>query len=143
MGWFDSFKDKMGTIAVSGAGGEWAAQAMACMVFADGEAEAPEIESARVACSSNPVITNSIGPQKAEALFNQAVAAIQTVPSAMLPSYEAKLATLAKKVTKEDDKNFALATVIAVAMADGELEDAERSMLARFKDQLGASIDVP
>lgn len=143
MGWFDDFKSKISKITVSSAGGEWAAIAMACMVFADGEAEDQEIQAASEACSANPVITNSIGASRATALFTQTVNAIKTVPSAMLPSYESKLAELGKSVNKQEDKNFAYATVIQVAMADGELEAAEVAMLKRFKDYIGANIEVP
>lgn len=143
MGWFDNFKTKMKTITVSSAGGEWAAMAMACMVFADGQAEEPEIASAKTSCTTNPVIVNSIGAKKAEQIFDSTAAAIRTVPAAMLPTYEAKLANMAQQVKNPDDKNFALATVLAVAMADGEIEKPEYEMLMRFKAALGASIDVP
>lgn len=143
MGWFDDFKKKVQQQFVSKAGGEWAAMAMACMLFADGEAEQGEVEAAKRSCSSNPVIVQSIGAKRAEEIFGETVVAIETMPAAMLPSYEQKLAELAKSVTKVEDKNFALATVIGVAMGDGELEPAEHAMLVRFKDSLGATIDVP
>jgi hypothetical protein len=40
-------------------------------------------------------------------------------------------------------QNFALAGVIAVASADGEVERPEYELLVRFKAILGATLDLP
>lgn len=143
MGWFDDFKAKLSSITVSPAGGEWAAVAMACMVFADGEASQSEIESALNSCTNNPVILSSIGEKKAQDVFNSTIDVLKVVPQTMLASYEDKLQTLGKVIKKQDDKNFAYATVLAVALADGELTNAEREMLVRFKTYIQANVLIP
>jgi uncharacterized tellurite resistance protein B-like protein len=143
MGFFSSLKDKLNSVVVGTAAGEWAVTAMAVMVFADGDAEASEMEKAKVVATTNPVVKNSIGSARGEALFNDTVEAIKVAPSAMLQTYLTKLDALAKKISSQDDKNFALASVIAVATADGDVERPEYELLVRFKDLLGATIDVP
>ncbi|MDF1661853.1 MAG: tellurite resistance TerB family protein, partial [Planctomycetota bacterium] len=143
MGWFDDFKAKLTSITVSPAGGEWAAVAMACMVFADGEASQSEIDSAMTSCTNNPVILSSIGENKAQRVFNGTIEVLKVVPQTMLASYEDKLQTLGKVIKKQEDKNFAYATVLAVALADGELTNAEQEMLVRFKSYIQANVDVP
>ena len=143
MGFFSSLKDKLNSVIVGPAAGEWAATAMAVMVFADGDAEPSEMEKAKVVATTNPVVKNSIGSARGEALFNETVEAIKVAPAAMLQTYLTKLDALAKKIGSQDDKNFALASVIAVATADGDVERPEYELLLRFKDLLGATIDVP
>jgi hypothetical protein len=93
--------------------------------------------------ATNPVIKKSLGSSRAEKLFNETVEAVSQIPEAMLPSYEIKLVELAAKVDEADEKNFALATVIAVAMGDRTLSDGEHMMLTRFRDMLGATIPLP
>jgi hypothetical protein len=136
MGLFDRSK-------MSKAAGEWAAQAMACVVFADGSASEPEIAAAQDQLATNPVLKESIGTKKATALFNQTIEAIRPVPSAMLHSYEGELAELAQKVKDVNDKNFALSTLIAVSMGDGTLSQTEYDMIMRFKESLGATVPIP
>jgi hypothetical protein len=131
-------RDKMSKSA-----GEWAAYAMGCMVFADGHANDAEIAAARGQVATNPVIRKSLGSQRAEKLFNETVEAVAQIPEAMLPSYETKLVELAAKVNEADEKNFALATVVAVAMGDRSLSAPEHAMLIRFRDMLGATIPLP
>lgn len=143
MGFFDSFKAKLNSIVVGTAAGEWAATAMAVMVFADGEVEAAEIEKAKLVATTNPVVKNSIGSERGAALFADTVQAIETAPAAMVQTYLTKLDVLARKIGSQDDKNFALAGVIAVATADGDVERPEYELLQRFKALLGATIDVP
>ena len=143
MGFFSSLKDKLNSVIVGTAAGEWAVTAMAVMVFADGDAEASEMEKAKVVATTNPVVKNSIGSERGEALFNDTVEAIKVAPAAMLQTYMTKLDALARKISSQDDKNFALASVIAVATADGDVERPEYELLVRFKDLLGATIDVP
>lgn len=143
MGWFSSLKDKLNSVVVGTAAGEWAVTAMAVMVFADGDAEAEEMEKAKVVATTNPVVKNSIGSARGEVLFNDTVEAIKVSPAAMIQTYLSKLDALAKKVSSQDDKNFALAAVIAVATADGDVEPKEHDLLNRFKALLGATIDVP
>jgi uncharacterized tellurite resistance protein B-like protein len=143
MGFFSSLKDKLNSVIVGTAAGEWAVTAMAVMVFADGDAEASEMEKAKVVATTNPVVKNSIGSDRGEALFNETVEAIKVAPAAMLQTYLTKLDALARKISSQDDKNFALASVIAVATADGDVERPEYELLIRFKDLLGATIDVP
>ena len=143
MGWFSSIKDKLSSIVVGTAAGEWAVTAMAVMVFADGDAEPEEMEKAKVVATTNPVVKNSIGSARGEVLFNDTVEAIKVSPAAMLQTYLTKLDTLAKKIGTQDDKNFALAAVIAVATADGDVEAPEHVLLERFKSLLGATIDIP
>lgn len=143
VGLFSSLKDKLNSVIVGSAAGEWAVTAMAVMVFADGDAEAAEMEKAKVVATTNPVVKNSIGSARGEALFNDTVEAIKVAPAAMLQTYLTKLDALAKKISSQDDKNFALASVIAVATADGDVEPAEQQLLHRFKDLLGATIDIP
>ncbi|MBA3545305.1 MAG: hypothetical protein H0T76_02365 [Nannocystis sp.] len=113
------------------------------MVFADGEVEAVEIEKAKVVATTNPVVKNSIGSERGGLLFAETVEAIGVAPSAMVQTYLTKLDVLARKVSTQDDKNFALAGVIAVATADGDVERPEYELLLRFKALLGATIDVP
>ncbi len=136
MSWFG--KSKMDDEA-----GQWAAMAMACMVFADGSAAEAEIAAARAQVQANPVLHESIGSGEAERLFKESTDAIKLIPSTMLPTYEVRLAGLAQKITEINSKNFALATVIAVAMGDGALTAAEHQMLTRFHKMLGASIPIP
>lgn len=143
MGFFDSIKAKLNSIVVGTAAGEWAATAMAVMVFADGEVEAAEIEKAKLVATTNPVVKNSIGSERGAALFADTVQAIKTAPAAMVQTYLTKLDVLARKIGSQDDKNFALAGVIAVATADGDVERPEYELLQRFKALLGATIDVP
>ena len=143
MGFFDSIKAKLNSIVVGTAAGEWAATAMAVMVFADGEVEAAEVEKAKVVATTNPVVKNSIGSERGAALFADTVQAIETAPAAMVQTYLTKLDVLARKISSQDDKNFALAGVIAVATADGDVERPEYELLLRFKALLGATIDVP
>lgn len=143
MGLFSSIKDKLSSIIVGNAAGEWAVTAMAVMVFADGDAEPAELEKAKVVATTNPVVKNSIGSARGETLFNETVEAIKVAPAAMLQTYLTKLDALAQKISSQDDKNFALASVIAVATADGDVEPPEHQLLLRFKDLLGATIDVP
>lgn len=143
MSWFKSFKKKLSQVVVGTAAGEWAVTAMACMVFADGEAEDEEIEKAKQVVKANPVIKNSIGEEKGAKLFNDAVEAIKIEPTSMLASYMQKCQDLASKVKKMEDKNFAIGTVIAIAAADGEVEPSEREMLIKFKAMLGATVDIP
>jgi len=142
MSWFNDFKEKLTQITVSPAGGEWAAIAMACMVFADGKATDCEIESAQSSCTNNPVIVNSIGQAKALKIFDSTTEVLKIVPQTMLESYEEKLQLLGKVVKKQQDKNYAFATVVAIALADGNLTDSEREMLLRFKDYIKANVDV-
>jgi hypothetical protein len=136
MGWFG--KSKMDDEA-----GQWAAMAMACMVFADGSAAEAEVVAARGQVQANPVLHESIGSAEAERLFKETVDAIKLIPATMLPTYEVRLAGLAQQITEINSKNFALATVIAVAMGDSSLTAAEHQMLMRFHKMLGASIPVP
>jgi hypothetical protein len=136
MSWFG--KSKMSNEA-----GQWSAMAMACMVFADGSAAEAEIVAARGQVQANPVLHESIGSQDAERLFKETVDAIKLIPATMLPTYEVRLAGLAQQISEINSKNFALATVIAVAMGDGSLTAAEHQMLMRFHKMLGASIPVP
>jgi tellurite resistance protein len=143
VGFFDSIKAKLNSIVVGTAAGEWAATAMAVMVFADGEVEAAEVEKAKVVATTNPVVKNSIGSERGAALFADTVQAIETAPAAMVQTYLTKLDVLARKISSQDDKNFALAGVIAVATADGDVERPEYELLLRFKALLGATIDVP
>lgn len=143
IGFFRSLKEKLNSVIVGTAAGEWAVTAMAVMVFADGEAEASEMEKAQVVATTNPVVKNSIGSARGEVLFNDTVEAIKVAPAAMLQTYLTKLESLASKISSQDDKNFALASVIAVATADGEVEQPEYQLLLRFRDLLGATIDVP
>lgn len=143
IGFFRSLKEKLNSVIVGTAAGEWAVTAMAVMVFADGEAEASEMEKAQVVATTNPVVKNSIGSARGEVLFNDTVEAIKVAPAAMLQTYLTKLEGLASKISSQDDKNFALASVIAVATADGEVEQPEYQLLLRFRDLLGATIDVP
>jgi tellurite resistance protein len=96
-----------------------------------------------VVATTNPVVKNSIGSARGEVLFNETVEAIKVAPSAMLQTYLTKLDVLARKVSSQDDKNFALAAVIAVATADGDVEPPEQQLLQRFKALLGATIDIP
>lgn len=143
MSWFKKIKQSIQNITIGAPAGEWAATAMACMVFVDGEAEASEIEAAKAVVASNPVIADSIGSKKGLALFEEAVRAIGTAPAAMLGSYMTRLQAQAAKVDKQEDRNFAMATVIAIATADGEIEPAEHAMLLRLKEIIGADVDIP
>lgn len=143
MGWFSSLKDKLNSVVVGTAAGEWAATAMAVMVFADGEVEAAELEKGKVIALTNPVVKNSIGPARAEQIFKETVESIKMEPATMVQTYLAKLDALGRKIGKQEDKNFALAGVIAVASADGEVERPEYELLVRFKAILGATIDLP
>lgn len=143
MGWFSSIKDKLNNIVVGTAAGEWAATAMAVMVFADGDVEDSELAKARTIALNNPVIRNSIGAARGEQIFKDAVEAIQMEPSSMVQTYLTKLDNLAGKIGKQEDKDFALAGVIAVAAADGEVERPEYELLVRFKAILRASVDLP
>ena len=61
----------------------------------------------------------------------------------MIQTYLTKLDALARKIGSQEDKNFALAGVIAVAAADGEVERPEYELLVRFKAILGATLDLP
>lgn len=141
------FLDRLGIFdraKVGGQAGEWAAKAMACMVFADGKGPGePEIAAMQVQVKSNRILRDSIGIKAAEALFHQTVEAIRTVPAVMLQTHEAELAQKAQGITDETEKNFALATVIAVAMGDGTVTHAEHQMLVRFRHMLGATIAIP
>lgn len=143
MGWFSSLKDKLNNAVVGTAAGEWAVTAMAVMVFADGDVEAAELEKAQVIALTNPVVKNSIGSARGEQIFKEAIETIKMEPRSMLQTYLTKLDALARKISKQEDKNFALAGVIAVASADGEVERPEYEMLVRFKAILGATLDLP
>lgn len=143
MSWLDKFKQTVNDIRVGPVAGEWACIAMACVVFADGTAGDPEIEKARENCATNPVVVNTLGPAKGEKLFLDTCHAINTVPSAMLPSYEKKLTALSGKISEPQDRQFALATVLQVAMADGRLDASEHAMLQRFKQTLGVDLEIP
>jgi tellurite resistance protein len=101
------------------------------------------MEKAKVVATTNPVVKNSIGSARGEVLFNETVEAIKVAPAAMIQTYLTKLDALARKISSQDDKNFALAAVIAVATADGDVERPEYDLLQRFKGLLGATIDVP
>jgi len=136
MGLFD--RDKMNKEA-----GEWAAIAMACVLFADGSASDAEVAAAKGQAVSNPVLKNSIGSKRAEELFDETARAVAQIPSAMLPTYDVKLQSLAEKIDDANEKNFALATAIAVAMGDRSLSEGEHTMLLHFKEMLGATIQVP
>ena len=87
MGFFSSLKDKLNSVVVGTAAGEWAVTAMAVMVFADGDAEASEMEKAKVVATTHPVVKNSIGSARGEALFNDTVEAIKVSPAAMLQTW--------------------------------------------------------
>ena len=143
MGWLSSIKDKLNSVVVGTAAGEWAVTAMAVMGFADGDVEASEIEKAKVIALTNPVVKNSIGSARGEQLFKEAIETIKMEPGSMIQTYLSKLDALAKKIGKLEDKNFALARVFAVASADGEVERPEYEMLVRFKAILGATLDLP
>jgi tellurite resistance protein len=143
MSWLNSFKKKLSSVFMSDAAGQWAVTAMGCMVFADGQAEESEIQKATVVVQNNPVIKNSLGVEKGLQLFTEVVEAIKTEPMSMLSTYLKKLEELAQSVKTEEDRNFALGTVIAIAAADGEIEPPEHDMLLKFKAQLGATVDVP
>jgi tellurite resistance protein len=143
MSWFNSFKQKLSSVFISSAAGEWAVTAMGCMVFADGQAEESELKKAIQVVANNPVIKNSLGADKGLEMFTAVVEAIKTEPTSMLATYLMKAEALAQKVTVAEDRNFALGTVIAIASADGEIEPPEHAMLIKFKAQLQATIDVP
>jgi len=123
--------------------GQWAAMAMACMVFADGTASEAAIAAAHGQVTANPVLHESIGTKEAERIFKATVDAIAQIPSAMLPTYEIKLDGLAKQIRDVNEKNFCFTTVIAVSMSDRTLTAAEHQMLQRFREMLGASIAIP
>lgn len=124
--------------------GEWAAKAMGCMVYADGQGVGKaEITAAQGQVKTNRVLKDSIGSEDAEVMFRETLTAIGQVPAAMLPTYEAELAGLAKEIKDLNEKNFALATVIAVSMGDGTVTDSEYQMLLRFQKMLGATIPIP
>lgn len=124
--------------------GEWAAKAMGCMVFADGKGPGDaEIAAFQVQVKTNRVLTDSIGSKNAEGLFYQTVEAIKSLPAVMLQTHEAELGQLAQEIEDLTAKNFALATVIAVAMGDDTVTPAEHAMLARFHSSLGATIAIP
>jgi len=123
--------------------GEWAAIAMACMCYADGEATDEELRIARRQAASNPVIRKSIGAKRSNELFEKTIQAIFEVPSAMLASYEVSLQELAAEIDEVDEKNFALTTVIAVALGDRAVSEREHAMLTRFKESLKATVEVP
>lgn len=143
MGWFNSLKDKLNSIVVGTAAGEWAVTAMAVMVFADGDVEDAELVKAKSIALSSPVVKNSIGPARGEQLFKETIESIQMEPTSMVQTYLTKLDALARKIGNPEDKNFALAGVIAVAAADGEVERPEYELMVRFKAILGATIDLP
>jgi tellurite resistance protein len=143
MGWFSNIKDKLNNIVVGTAAGEWAATAMAVMVFADGDVEDAELQKATSIALTSPVIRNSIGAAKGEQVFKEALETIKVEPITMVQTYLSKLDNLARKINKPEDKNFALAGVIAVAAADGEVERPEYELLVRFKAILGATVDLP
>ncbi len=143
MGFFDSFKNKLNSIVVGTAAGEWAVTAMAVMVFADGDVEPAELEKAKSVAANSPVVKNSIGSARGAALFADTIEAIRVEPGSMVQTYLAKLDQQARKISSQEDKNFALAAVIAVASADGEVEPPEHALLLRFKALLGATIDIP
>ena len=143
MGFFDSLKNKLNSIVVGTAAGEWAVTAMAVMVFADGDVEPAELEKAKGVAANSPVVKNSIGPARGAALFAETIEAIRVEPTSMVQTYLGKLDAQARKISAQEDKNFALAAVIAVASADGEVEPPEHVLLVRFKALLGATIDLP
>ena len=143
MSWFKKIKQSIQNITIGAPAGEWAVTAMACMVFADGEAEASEIEAAKTIVATNPVIKDSIGEKKGLEMFDEAVTAIGTAPAAMLTSYMTRLQSQASKIGSQEDRDFALSTVIAIAAADGEIEAAEHAMLLRLKEIVGANVDIP
>lgn len=143
MSWFKKFKQKVQSVTIGAPAGEWAVTAMACMVFADGDAEASEIEAAKQVVAVNPVITESLGPKRGLALFEEAVRAIATAPQAMLGSYLTRLQTQASKIESQEQRDFALSTVIAIAAADGEIEPPEHAMLLKLKEIVGATLDIP
>lgn len=136
MGFFN--RDKMSREA-----GEWAATAMACLMFADGVPGEAEGAAAKGQIATNPLFKKSIGAERADALFVETLEAIRPVPQAMLPTYEVKLQELASGIDELTERNFALATVIAVAMGDRTINDAEYAMLARLNEVLGANIPIP
>ncbi|MCA9561921.1 MAG: hypothetical protein KC561_00465 [Myxococcales bacterium] len=123
--------------------GEWTAVAMAMSLFADGSPSEAEIQVAKNQMATNPLIKHSIGPERAEEVFNEALQAIAPVPSAMIPTFEVKLAGLAKEVDDVNEKNFALAAVIAVMIGDGVVGEAENAALLKFQEMLGATIPLP
>jgi tellurite resistance protein len=138
------FLDRFGIFGGDGTGGtagEWAAKAMACMAFADGKGPGEgELAAVQVQVKTNRVLSDD---KAAEAIFHQTVEAIRALPSVMLQTHEAEVDQLAQHITDPTEKNFALATVIAVAMGDGTVTPAEQRMLLRFKAMLGATIAVP
>ena len=138
MGLFGRNKDKPSDEA-----GRWAAIAMGCVVFADGVAEQSEVDAAQAVVNTMPVVKNSIGPEEAERLFLETVEAVRPLPETMLDAYVTKLDGMAKNVKSVDDKNFALAAVIAVSKGDGVLTQGEHQLIARFKESLGATIRLP
>lgn len=136
MGFFDQGK-------MSKESGEWAATAMGCMVFADGSASESEIAAVKAQVEANPVVTTTIGSHRALEIFGATIEAIRPIPLTMLATYEVKLAGLAEDIDSTDDRNFALSTVVAVAMGDGTLTDSEYAMMARFREMLSATIPIP
>lgn len=124
--------------------GEWAAKAMGCMVFADGNgAGAAEIAAAQGQVKTNRVLKDSIGSRAAEAIFQTTIEAIGSLPAVMLQTHEAELAALGPQIEDITARNFAMATVIAVAMGDGTITHAERAMMVRFHAMLRATISIP
>lgn len=123
--------------------GQWAAVAMGCVVFADGTAGQGEVTAAQAVVNAMPVLKNSIGPVEAERLFMETVEAVRPLPATMLDAYVTKLEGMAKEVKNVDDKNFALAAVIAVSKGDGVMTQGEHQLIARLKDSLGATIRLP
>lgn len=122
--------------------GQWAAKAMACMVYADGHASEEEIQTATNQINHNPVF-EKIGSDDALEIFNQTVEALQHGGAPMLASIEGELRELAEKVKEINEKNFALTCVLAIASHDDVLDEGERAMALRFKEMLGASIAIP
>lgn len=138
MSWF---KKSILNVTIGVPAGEWAVAAMACMAFADAQAEAAEVEARRVV-AVNPVIANSIGSERGVALFDEAVRAIATDPPTMLASAMSQLQAQAAKITSKVDRNFALMTVFAIITAD-EIKPGEHAMLLRLKEIVGAEVEVP
>lgn len=123
--------------------GQWAAMAMGCIVFADGAGGQAEVTAAQAVVNAMPVLKNSIGAVEAERLFMETVEAVRPLPDTMLDAYVTKLEGMAREIKKLDEKNFALAAVIAVSKGDGVLTQGEHQLIARLKDILGATIRLP
>lgn len=132
-----------GERALSQEAGEWAVIAMACVAFADGVLDRSELDEARASVERAAVIRETLGPEFATQLFLDRVERLRGALASEMPLLKDELRQLAARIEAQEDRDAAFHTLLAIAVADGEVAPTERELMLELRDIVGSTLIVP